>query len=343
MKSSKIIKNLFVTILVFISVILLFSSVYTAGEQPQIISLSELAQKIQADEVRSLTVEENTVTATLSDDSITETHKEAETSLTETLGQFGVSSEQLSQIAITVQEPSGLKFWSGILLPTLIPILVIGFLFWFMFRQARSGASQALSFGKSNIRLFAPFKDRITFADVAGATEAKQELVEVVDFLKNSKKYLDLGAQIPRGVLLLGPPGTGKTLLARAVAGEAQVPYFHISASEFVEMFVGVGASRTRDAFQTAKKAAPSILFIDEIDAIGRERGAGLGGGHDEREQTLNQILVEMDGFDKEAQVVVLAATNRPDILDPALLRPGRFDRRIILDDPDINDREQIL
>ncbi|OGM90553.1 cell division protein FtsH [Candidatus Wolfebacteria bacterium RIFCSPHIGHO2_01_FULL_48_22] len=343
MKSSKIIKNLFVTILVFISVILLFSSVYTAGEQPQIISLSELAQKIQADEVRSLTVEENTVTATLSDDSITETHKEAETSLTETLGQFGVSSEQLSQIAITVQEPSGWKFWSGILLPTLIPILVIGFLFWFMFRQARSGASQALSFGKSNIRLFAPFKDRITFADVAGATEAKQELVEVVDFLKNSKKYLDLGAQIPRGVLLLGPPGTGKTLLARAVAGEAQVPYFHISASEFVEMFVGVGASRTRDAFQTAKKAAPSILFIDEIDAIGRERGAGLGGGHDEREQTLNQILVEMDGFDKEAQVVVLAATNRPDILDPALLRPGRFDRRVILDLPDLKDREAIL
>ncbi|KKU77505.1 MAG: ATP-dependent zinc metalloprotease FtsH, partial [Candidatus Giovannonibacteria bacterium GW2011_GWB1_47_6b] len=216
-------------------------------------------------------------------------------------------------------------------------------MFWFIFRQAKSGASQAFTFGRSNLRLFGTSRDRVTFKDVAGLKEAKQELEEVVDFLKNPKKYLEIGARIPRGVLLMGLPGTGKTLLARAVAGEAGVPFFHISASEFVEMFVGVGASRTRDAFATAKKAAPSILFIDEIDAVGRERGAGLGGGHDEREQTLNQILVEMDGFERDTRVIVLAATNRPDILDRALLRPGRFDRHVILDLPDLADREDIL
>ena len=211
-----------------------------------------------------------------------------------------------------------------------------------MFRSARSGANQAFNFGRSNLRL-STFKDRVTFKDVAGLKEAKEELIEVVDFLKNPKKFLDLGARIPRGILLMGPPGTGKTLVARAVAGESNVPFFYISASEFVEMFVGVGASRTRDAFMTAKKAAPSILFIDEIDAVGRQRGAGMGGGNDEREQTLNQILVEMDGFDRDTRVIVLAATNRPDILDPALMRPGRFDRRVVLDLPDLNDREAIL
>jgi len=213
----------------------------------------------------------------------------------------------------------------------------------FIFRQARGGVNQAFTFGKANINLFTNFKEKVSFKDVAGLKEAKQELEEIVSFLKEPKKYLDIGAKIPRGVLLMGPPGTGKTLLARAVAGEAGVPFFHLSASEFVEMFVGVGASRTRDAFSTAKKAAPSILFIDEIDAVGRERGAGLGGGHDEREQTLNQILVEMDGFDRESRVIVLAATNRPDVLDSALLRPGRFDRRVILDLPDIKERGAIL
>jgi cell division protease FtsH len=211
-----------------------------------------------------------------------------------------------------------------------------------MFRSAKSGANQAFNFGRSNLRL-STFKDRVTFKDVAGLKEAKEELIEVVDFLKNPKKFLDLGARIPRGILLMGPPGTGKTLVARAVAGESNVPFFYISASEFVEMFVGVGASRTRDAFMTAKRAAPSILFIDEIDAVGRQRGAGMGGGNDEREQTLNQILVEMDGFDRDTRVIVLAATNRPDILDPALMRPGRFDRRVVLDLPDLNDRESIL
>jgi len=214
-----------------------------------------------------------------------------------------------------------------------------------MFRQAQKGQTQALSFGKSKVRLTDPLdkKNKITFKNVAGIEEAKEELREIVDFLKHPKKFIDIGARIPRGVLLMGPPGTGKTLLARAVAGEANVPFFHISGSEFVEMFVGVGASRVRDLFKTAKKNAPSIVFIDEIDAVGRHRGAGLGGGHDEREQTLNQILVEMDGFDTNTNVIVIAATNRPDILDPALLRPGRFDRRVILDLPDINEREEIL
>jgi cell division protease FtsH len=213
-----------------------------------------------------------------------------------------------------------------------------------MFRQARSGVNQAFTFGRSGIKLSGGAgKEKHTFADVAGLKEAKEELIEIVEFLKNPKKFLDLGAKIPRGVLLVGPPGTGKTLLAKAVAGESGVPFFHISASEFVEMFVGVGASRTRDAFQTAKKAAPAILFVDEIDAVGRQRGAGLGGGNDEREQTLNQILVEMDGFERDTQLIILAATNRPDVLDPALLRPGRFDRHVILDAPDINDREAVL
>ena len=203
----------------------------------------------------------------------------------------------------------------------------------------------AFSFGKSQAKLSGPFdgREKIMFLDVAGASEAKEELIEVVDFLKNPKKFLDIGARIPRGALLIGAPGTGKTLLARAVAGEANVPFFYISGSEFVEMFVGVGASRVRDLFNMAKKFAPSIVFIDEIDAVGRQRGAGLGGGHDEREQTLNQILVEMDGFERDTNIIVVAATNRPDILDPALLRPGRFDRRIVIDIPDINDREAIL
>ena len=231
----------------------------------------------------------------------------------------------------------------GIILPTLLPILIIVGIFWYITRQAKGGVSQAFTFGRANLKPFGGFKDKVTFADVAGLQEAKQELQEVVDFMKNPKKYFDIGATVPRGVLLMGQPGTGKTLLARAVAGEANVPFFHISASEFVEMFVGVGASRTRDAFATAKAAAPSILFIDEIDAVGRERGTGLGGGHDEREQTLNQILVEMDGFDRDSRVIVLAATNRPDVLDPALLRPGRFDRRVFLDLPDMSEREAIL
>jgi cell division protease FtsH len=337
-------KNLFVVIFLFIAIVFFFASLYSLeGQKSQAIPLSELALKISAGEVEHITVSGDTVEAKLKNNTTVTTQKEAEAGLSETLSRYGVSGEALAGVPLEVKNESGWKFWAGILLPTLIPLIVIGAFFWWTFRQARAGASQAFSFGKSNLRLFAPLKNRITFADVAGLEEPKQELLEVVDFLRNPKKYSDLGAQIPRGVLLMGPPGTGKTLLARAVAGEANVPFFHISASEFVEMFVGVGASRTRDSFSTAKRAAPSILFIDEIDAVGRERGAGLGGGHDEREQTLNQILVEMDGFEKDTRVVVLAATNRPDILDQALLRPGRFDRRVVLDFPDINDREAIL
>ena len=230
-----------------------------------------------------------------------------------------------------------------LLLVEFLPLILIGALLFFMLRRAQGGANQALSFGKSRARVASADKPTITFADVAGVDEAKQELQEVVEFLKEPAKFTALGARIPRGVLLIGPPGTGKTLMARAVAGEANVPFFSISGSEFVEMFVGVGASRVRDLFDNAKKNSPCIVFVDEIDAVGRHRGAGVGGSADEREQTLNQILVEMDGFDTDTHVIIVAATNRPDILDPALLRPGRFDRRVILDRPDMNGRKQIL
>ncbi|MDP2696147.1 MAG: ATP-dependent zinc metalloprotease FtsH [bacterium] len=336
-------KNIFWAITTIIIVALLFAGLSDPNASAQNISISQLATKINSGEVVKIVVNGETLNIELADGAKAISKKEPESGLTETLRNYGISDAMFSSIDIEVEDESGFRFWAGILIPTLLPLIIIIGIFWFIFRQSKSGASQAFTFGKSNIKLFSQFKDRVTFKNVAGLEESKQELIEVVDFLKNPKKYLDIGARIPRGVLLMGPPGTGKTLLARAVAGEAGVPFFHISASEFVEMFVGVGAARTRDAFSTAKKAAPAILFIDEIDAIGRERGAGLGGGHDEREQTLNQILVEMDGFDRDTQVVVLAATNRPDVLDSALLRPGRFDRRVILDLPDIKDRQAIL
>tara|TARA_B100001029_G_scaffold9046_2_gene6354 strand:+ start:6603 stop:8525 length:1923 start_codon:yes stop_codon:yes gene_type:complete len=243
---------------------------------------------------------------------------------------------------VEVKGSSGLGGIFSILL-SFLPLILFGGILIFMMRQAQGGANNAMGFGKSKAKRFVGAKATVTFSDVAGVTEAKQELEEVVEFLKNPERFLALGARIPRGVLLVGPPGTGKTLIARAVAGEAGVPFFSISGSEFVEMFVGVGASRVRDLFEQAKKHSPCIVFVDEIDAVGRHRGAGLGGGHDEREQTLNQILVEMDGFDNSSNVIVLASTNRPDILDPALLRPGRFDRRVVLDNPDISGRKAIL
>lgn len=336
-------KNFLWAIITFLILAMIFSGLMAGQESSETLSLSQTAEKIKNGEVTSITIRGGELEIELKDGSLARARKEAETSLTETLENYGVYPDLLRSVSVEVKDESGARFWLGVLIPTLLPLLVVGAIFWLLFRQARSGASQVFSFGRSNIRLFAPHKDRITFKDVAGLKEAKQELEEVVDFLKNPKKFLDLGAKIPRGVLLMGSPGTGKTLIARAVAGESNVPFFHISASELVEMFVGVGASRVRDAFQTAKKAAPSILFVDEIDAVGRERGAGLGGGHDEREQTLNQILVEMDGFERETRVVILAATNRPDILDSALLRPGRFDRRVVLDLPDIKDRKEIL
>ncbi|MCH8244550.1 ATP-dependent zinc metalloprotease FtsH, partial [Patescibacteria group bacterium] len=254
--------------------------------------------------------------------------------------------EALAGVEIENKKATGILTWLAPLSFILLPLLFFAFFFFFIFRQARAGLGQAFDFTKAKARLFGSegtSKERITFKDVAGLKEAKEELAEVVDFLKNPKKYLHMGAKIPRGVLLVGPPGTGKTLLARAVANEAGVPFFSASGSEFIEMFVGVGSSRVRDLFSTAKKAGRSIIFIDELDAIGRQRGFGFGGGHDEREQTLNQILVEMDGFERDATTIIIAATNRPDVLDPALLRPGRFDRRIVLDVPDIQDREAIL
>ena len=341
-------KNLTKSILratvILISLALIFSVIYQVPQEaPREASLTEIARLAGEGQVKSIEVAGDSLNISLQDDTELVTKKETGVGITETLVNLGLTPEQLTAIEIETVEESGFRFWMGILLPTLLPLLIFVAIFYFIFRQAKGGVNQAFTFGRANVNLFTNFKDKVSFKDVAGLKEAKQELEEIVSFLKEPKKYLDIGAKIPRGVLLMGPPGTGKTLLARAVAGEAGVPFFHLSASEFVEMFVGVGASRTRDAFSTAKKAAPSILFIDEIDAVGRERGAGLGGGHDEREQTLNQILVEMDGFDRESRVIVLAATNRPDVLDQALLRPGRFDRRVVLDLPDIKEREEIM
>ncbi len=274
-----------------------------------------------------------------------ETKKESDAALTDTLVNYGVSGDQLAGLTVEVKDQSGPRYWILTLAPFLFPLLLLGFLAWFFLRQVKGAGMQALNFGMSKARIIDPNdqSQKVTFKDVAGAREAKEELKEIVDFLKSPKKFLDIGAQIPKGVLLMGGPGTGKTLLARAVAGEAGVPFFSISGSEFVEMFVGVGASRVRDLFRMAKKAAPAIIFVDEIDAVGRVRGTGVGGGNDEREQTLNQILVEMDGFEPNEKVIVMAATNRPDVLDPALLRPGRFDRRVVIDNPDRNDRLEIL
>ncbi len=336
-------KHIFWGATALLLMVAIFSLLLNSPSEPEKLTLDQLAAKVAAGEVAKISVSGNDLDIELKNGAKAAAKKEFDSSLSETLVNYGASPEALRAVAIEIKDESGFRFWTALLLPVLLPLLIIGAIFWFVFRQAKSGANQAFSFGKINIRLFTPFKDRVTFANVAGLKEAKQELLEIVDFLKNPKKFLDIGAKIPRGVLLMGGPGTGKTLLARAVAGEADVPFFHISGSEFVEMFVGVGASRVRDLFQTAKKSAPAIIFIDEIDAVGRERGAGLGGGHDEREQTLNQILVEMDGFERDTNLIVMAATNRPDILDPALLRPGRFDRRVFLDAPDINDREQIL
>jgi cell division protease FtsH len=338
-----IVKNIIAIVLIFIAISLIFSSIEYSTPEVKTIGLSELATQINSDQVKEIVVQENDLTITLKENDTKEKmRKESETSLTESLKNLGVPPEKITAVPIKISEPSGFLFWLGALLPFILPFLIVGAFLWYMLKQAQKGNMQAFSFTKSKARV-ASQKEKITFADVAGLKEAKEELFEVVDFLKNPKKFIDIGAKIPRGVLLMGPPGTGKTLLARAVAGEAGVPFFHISGSEFVEMFVGVGASRVRDLFANAKKAAPCIVFIDEIDAVGRQRGAGLGGGNDEREQTLNQILVEMDGFDRDTNVIVVTATNRPDVLDPALLRPGRFDRKVVLDEPDISDRLEVL
>lgn len=308
------------------------------------IDLSTLARNVQEGRVTSIIVRGTKLEATLQDGGKLEAIKEHGESFSELLKNYGVAPEKFRSIPIEVKEVSGAAYWTSVILPNVIPFLVVLGVMWLLLRQAQGQNARALMFGQSGAReIRKDAKDRITFAQVAGVKEAKEELTEIVEFLKNQDKFIALGAKIPKGVLLMGAPGTGKTLLARAVAGEANVPFFHISGSEFVEMFVGVGASRVRDLFAKAKKTAPCIVFIDEIDAVGRQRGSGLGGSHDEREQTLNQILVEMDGFEPNAGVILMAATNRPDVLDPALLRPGRFDRRVVLDPPDMKDREEIL
>ncbi len=343
-----LVKNLLMIVLLFVFTASVFALFDVSEEKPKEITLSELAGRISEERVKQIIVKQkdNTIEIELADGVKEISRKDISSSLEKLLREdYGVEQEKISKANISIKGESSAEIWARALLPILLPLLLIGFLLWMMMGQAQKSNIQAMTFGRSTARFLKPGekKKRTTFKDVAGVIEAKEELQEIVEFLKSPKKFLELGARIPRGVILLGPPGTGKTLLAKAVAGEANVPFFNISGSEFVEMFVGVGASRVRDLFKTAKKNAPSILFIDEIDAVGRHRGAGLGGGHDEREQTLNQILVEMDGFDTETNVIVIAATNRPDVLDPALLRPGRFDRRVMIDLPDIKDREAIL
>jgi len=339
-----LVKNFLIFFLVFLIIASFFSILSGSGNKVETVGLETLINQINAEKVSQIEVRGAEMKITLSSGQQETVKKESGETLSELLKNFNVEAAKVSKIKIEVKENEGLDFWLSAILPFLIPFLLIGVFLYFMMRSVAGANSKALMFGQSQAREFGQDqKNKVTFADVAGAKEAKEELKEVVEFLKHPKKFYELGARIPRGVLLLGSPGTGKTLMARAVAGEANVPFFHISGSEFVEMFVGVGASRVRDLFKRAKKNAPCILFIDEIDAVGRRRGAGLGGSHDEREQTLNQILVEMDGFETHTNVIVIAATNRPDVLDPALLRPGRFDRRVVIDEPDIKDREEIL
>ncbi len=311
------------------------------------ISISQLASDVKTGDVASIVVDNDgrQLIVTYNDDSVKRSHMSAVSSLEEVLAVYGVDESTLldQPVAIQYERPSRFTGLTGFILSLLPVVLMVGIFYLVMVRFSSQGGSQAATFGKSKARLFTGENSSITFSDVAGVDEAKEELAEVVEFLREPQKFVSYGARIPKGVLLIGPPGTGKTLLAKAVSGEAGVPFFSIAGSEFVEMFVGVGASRVRELFDNAKRQSPCIIFIDEIDAVGRQRGAGLGGGHDEREQTLNQILVEMDGFSTDTHIIVLAATNRPDILDPALLRPGRFDRRVTVDRPDVTGREKIF
>ncbi len=337
-------KNVLIFFLVLILIGALLSFFNLSEDNIEPVDITTLINQIETDQVQKIEVQDTKLLITLKDQRQEIAKKEMTESLSSLLNNYSVDPEKIRQIDIEVQTDSDWQIVLVTVLPFVIPIIFFVAFFWFIMRQAQGANNKAMSFGQSQAKEFNPNKNtKVAFKDVAGVKEAKQELTEVVDFLKNPKKFIALGAKIPKGVLLLGAPGTGKTLLAKAVAGEASVPFFSISGSEFVEMFVGVGASRVRDLFKKAKKNSPCIIFIDEIDAVGRQRGAGLGGSHDEREQTLNQILVEMDGFEPNANVIVIAATNRPDVLDKALLRPGRFDRRVILDLPDINDREAIL
>ena len=338
-------KSFFLLIAVFIGLGLLFNFLSNREPKPETWTQNELVQAIEEKRVVKLTVEPERILVEANDKKKAVVHKEADTSAQELLTVYGVKADVLKTLPIEVQGATGALFWfRAVVVPFLGPLILLFVILFIMARQLRGMNNRALSFGQSTARqVDRNKKQATTFKDVAGTVEAKAELEEMVESLNNPKKFAALGANIPKGVLLMGPPGCGKTLLAKAVAGEADVPFFHMSGSEFVEMFVGVGASRVRDLFHKAKKHAPAIVFVDELDAVGRQRGAGLGGSHDEREQTLNQILVEMDGFDPHVGLIVLGATNRPDILDPALLRPGRFDRRVMITLPDLKEREDIL
>jgi cell division protease FtsH len=337
-------RNSIVLVILLLIIVVLVIQFRAGAPQPQRLFFNELADHIRAGDVARVIVDDNDLEVVFREGTSAFSRKEPTKTAIEQLLDLGVTPEQLSagQVEWEIKQPSDFNQIITLVTYLLPGLLVVGLIF-FMLRQAQGSNSQALSFGKSRARMFTGDQPTVTFEDVAGVDEAKEELQEIVEFLKEPEKFIALGARIPKGVLLIGAPGTGKTLMAKAVSGEAGVPFFSISGSEFVEMFVGVGASRVRDLFEQAKRHSPCIVFVDEIDAVGRHRGAGLGGSHDEREQTLNQMLVEMDGFDTDTSVIIVAATNRPDILDPALLRPGRFDRRVILDRPDMRGREQIL
>jgi cell division protease FtsH len=342
--NSGLFKNSIVYLLILLAVAALIFSVFSTPRDNNELEITTVANEIRAGKIEKLSVRDDDVTVEYvqPNRAPSKSRKESNISIFKTFENLGLAREDLNKVEIEIIPPGAWSDW-GTLAITILPLIIFGGLLFFMVRQAQGSNNQALSFGKSRARMFTGDKPTVTFEDVAGADEAKQELTEVVEFLREPEKFISLGARIPKGVLMVGPPGCGKTLLAKAVSGEAGVPFFSISGSEFVEMFVGVGASRVRDLFDQAKRNSPCIIFVDEIDAVGRHRGAGLGGSHDEREQTLNQILVEMDGFETDTNVIVIAATNRPDILDPALLRPGRFDRRVILDRPDWQGRQKIL
>jgi cell division protease FtsH len=332
-------------VLLFVAIIAILVYQFTQqGTTQDVLTVNEVAADVQAGKIARIVENDNRLTVIYQDGSQRDAVIESNSTLVEQMLDLGVSADQLAptKIKVEIKPPSA---WVSILtlMGYIFPVLLLAGVFFFIFRQAQGSNNAAMSFGKSRARMFTGDHPTVTFQDVAGVEEAKEELEEVVEFLREPQKFIQLGARIPKGVLLVGPPGTGKTLIAKAVSGEAGVPFFSISGSEFVEMFVGVGASRVRDLFDQAKRHSPCIVFVDEIDAVGRHRGAGLGGSHDEREQTLNQLLVEMDGFDTDTNIIIMAATNRPDILDPALLRPGRFDRRVVLDRPDMRGREAIL
>jgi len=339
-------KNFIFLILIFLMLSAIFSLFFQPFEKVEKIPLTKLVLDINQDKVKKITITGNELEIIYQDGTKAISRKETEVALSQSLINYGVDTGKLAKIEIVARETGGTWVWLGPVLFSVLPLLLFGLFFWMIFRQAKTGATQAFDFTRARARLFGAEgqpKEKITFKDVAGLKEAKQELMEIVDFLKNPKKYLQMGAKIPKGVILIGSPGTGKTLLAKAVSSEANVPFFSISGSEFIELFVGIGASRIRSLFDQARKAGRAIIFIDEIDSIGKIRGVGITGGHEEREQTLNQLLAEMDGIGREENLIIMGATNRPEYLDPALLRPGRFDRRIVLDLPDINDREEIL